>query len=89
MNSLKNLALFGGKKTREKSFPKHPQITDEEKQAVIEVLDSGNLSTFVASAGEFFLGGKKLENLNQNLLPILVPNMQLRLIQLLQHYMQQ
>ena len=60
MNSLKNLALFGGKKTREKPFPKHPQITDEEKQAVIEVLDSGNLSTFVASAGEFFLGGKKI-----------------------------
>jgi len=60
VNSLKNLALFGGKKTREKPFPKHPQITDEEKQAIIEVLDSGNLSTFVASAGEFFLGGKKI-----------------------------
>ncbi len=57
---MKNLALFGGKKTRDKPFPKHPQITDDEKKAVNEVLDSGNLSTFVASSGEFFLGGKKI-----------------------------
>lgn len=57
---MKNLALFGGKKTRDKPFSKHPQITDDEKKAIMEVLDSGNLSTFVASSGEFFLGGKKI-----------------------------
>jgi len=58
---LKKLALFGGKKTREKPFPNHPIITDAEKNAVLEVLESGNLSTFIASSGEQFLGGKKIK----------------------------
>ena len=55
------LALFGGKPVRKVPFPKHPIITSDEKNAVLEVLDSGNLSTFVASPGEFFLGGKKIK----------------------------
>lgn len=58
---MKKLALFGGKKTREKPFPNHPIITDAEKNAVLEVLESGNLSTFIASSGEQFLGGKKIK----------------------------
>jgi dTDP-4-amino-4,6-dideoxygalactose transaminase len=58
---LKKLALFGGKKVRETPFPKHPIITNEEKNAVLEVLESGNLSTFIASPGEQFLGGKKIK----------------------------
>lgn len=57
---MKKLALFGGKKIREKSYPVHPVITDAEKNAVLEVLESGNLSTFIASSGEHFLGGKKI-----------------------------
>jgi perosamine synthetase len=63
---MANLALFGGKKIREKSFPKHPIITDDEKNAVLEVLDSGNLSTFVAAPGENFLGGKKIREFEEN-----------------------
>ncbi len=58
---MKKLALFGGKKIREAPFPKHPIITNEEKNAVLEVLESGNLSTFIASPGEQFLGGKKIK----------------------------
>lgn len=54
------LAINGGTKTRTKPFPKHPIIGEEEKNQVMEVLDSGNLSTFIASAGENFLGGKKI-----------------------------
>jgi dTDP-4-amino-4,6-dideoxygalactose transaminase len=54
------LAIFGGKKTRKEPFPKYPIITSSEKKAVLEVLESGNLSTFVASPGEQFLGGKKI-----------------------------
>ena len=54
------MALFGGKKIRESPFPKHPIITKEEKNAVLEVLESGNLSTFIASPGTQFLGGKKI-----------------------------
>lgn len=57
---MKKLAIFGGKKTRDRPFPKHPIITQDEKNAVLEVLDSGNLSTFIASPGEQFLGGKKI-----------------------------
>ena len=36
------------------------RISDDEKKAVLEVLESGNLSTFVAAPGEHFLGGKKI-----------------------------
>jgi len=48
------------KKIRTKPFPRHPIIGDEEKKQVLEVLDSGNISTFIASPGENFLGGKKI-----------------------------
>lgn len=54
------LSLFGGQKIRLKPFPNHPMIGKEEKAQVLEVLKSGNLSTFIASAGEYFLGGKKI-----------------------------
>ena len=54
------LAINGGPKTRVKPFPRHPIIGEDEKKQVLEVLDSGNLSTFIASAGEHFLGGKKI-----------------------------
>lgn len=55
------LALLGGKKIRSKPFPPHPIIGKNEKKAVLEVLDSGRLSTFIASPGEYFLGGKKIK----------------------------
>jgi dTDP-4-amino-4,6-dideoxygalactose transaminase len=58
---MTQLALFGGEPVRKVPFPKHPIITSDEKTAVLEVLDSGNLSTFIASSGEFFLGGKKIK----------------------------
>tara|TARA_B110001454_G_scaffold165855_1_gene155674 strand:- start:5080 stop:6357 length:1278 start_codon:yes stop_codon:yes gene_type:complete len=60
LNKLK-LAIFGGHKTRKISFPKYPTITELEKKAVMDVLESGNLSTFIASPGEQFLGGKKIQ----------------------------
>ncbi len=55
------LALFQGPKIRTIPFPPHPVIGQAEKDALLEVLDSGNLSTFVASPGECFLGGKKIQ----------------------------
>lgn len=60
------LALFGGPKTRTKPFPKHPIIGEDEKKAVMEVLDSGNLSTFLAQPGDSFLGGKKIREFENN-----------------------
>jgi perosamine synthetase len=62
---LKRLAINGGPKTRLKPFPKHPIIGDDEKKQVMEVLDSGNISTFIASPGENFLGGKKIKEFEE------------------------
>ncbi len=58
---MNKLAINGGPKTRLEPFPKHPVIEDEEKKQIMEVLDSGNISTFIASPGENFLGGKKIK----------------------------
>ena len=56
----RKLAINGGSKIRTKSFGRHPIIGDEEISQVIDVLKSGNISTFSASPGENFLGGKKI-----------------------------
>ena len=63
---MANLALFGGNKIRNELFPKHPIIGEEEKKSVMEVLNSGNISTFIAQPGENFLGGKKIREFENN-----------------------
>jgi len=63
---MNKLAIKGGPKIRTNSFPKHPIIGNEEKNQVMEVLESGNISTFIASPGENFLGGKKIREFEQN-----------------------
>ncbi len=59
------LALLGGQKTRTKPFPKHPVLGETEKKNVLEVLGTGVLSGFVAKAGENFLGGPKVKELER------------------------
>jgi perosamine synthetase len=54
------LALFGGPKVRTQPFGSHPIIGEEEKRAVMEVLESGHLSTFIAAPGQFFYGGERI-----------------------------
>jgi len=61
----KRLAINGGSKTRINSFGKHPLIGKEERNQILEVLDSGNISTFTASPGENFLGGKKIREFEE------------------------
>ncbi|MFC2048071.1 DegT/DnrJ/EryC1/StrS family aminotransferase [Chloroflexota bacterium] len=63
----KKLALLGGKKVREKPFPPHPIVGKEEKEAVMQVLESGKLSTFIAQTGEYFLGGEKIKQFERDL----------------------
>jgi perosamine synthetase len=58
--SAQTLALLGGKPVRTEPFPDYPVIGAEEKLAVMEVLDSGRLSTFSASR-QGFLGGQKIQ----------------------------
>jgi len=62
---VKKLALFGGEKIRKEPFPPHPIIGEEEKGAVMEVLQSGNLSSFLAAPGKYFLGGKRVRKFEE------------------------
>ncbi len=57
---MPKLALFGGTPVRTRPFPPHPILGDEEKRAVLDVLNEGHLSTFIAAPGQFFLGGEKV-----------------------------
>jgi dTDP-4-amino-4,6-dideoxygalactose transaminase len=59
-SSSSTLAILGGKPVRTIPFPAYPVIGEEEKRAVMEVLDSGQLSTFSASR-QGFLGGRKIQ----------------------------
>lgn len=67
MNEINKLALFGGTPSQDKPFSFNNSIGDAEKRAVMEVLDSGELSGFVASPGEQFYGGKKVRSLQEEM----------------------
>ena len=54
---MAKLALKGGKPVRTKLFPAYNTIGEEEKKAVIKVLDSGNLSQYLGAWTHDFLGG--------------------------------
>lgn len=62
---MSELAILGGRKVRTKPFPPHPMIGDEEKKAVMGVLNKGRLSTFIAAPGANFLGGEKVRELER------------------------
>jgi dTDP-4-amino-4,6-dideoxygalactose transaminase len=55
------LALFGGKKIRNKPYPPHTSTGQEEIEAVIDVLKTGILSDFEGSNNEWFLGGPQVK----------------------------
>lgn len=65
-NGLEKLALLGGDPVRKDPFPPYPIIGDEEIKAVNDVLLSGSLSAFAASAGSNFRGGKKIREFEEN-----------------------
>jgi perosamine synthetase len=62
---MHKLALLGGEPVRRHLFPGHNTIGPEEKQAAIEVLDSGNLSQFLGSWSDDFYGGPKVQEFEQ------------------------
>ena len=61
MNDLP--ALLGGTPVRSTPFPIYRTIGAEEKQAVMEVLDSGVLSQFLGAWSPDFLGGPRVREL--------------------------
>lgn len=59
------LAIQGGPKTRNQPFPAYPIVGDPEREAVLEVLNEGRFSTFIAAPGEHFLGGRRIRSFEQ------------------------
>jgi perosamine synthetase len=62
---MAKLALLGGEPVRTKPFPTHNPIGKEEKQAAIEVIESGVLSRFLGSWHPDFYGGEKVKALER------------------------
>lgn len=58
---MSELALLGGYPVRTKIFPQSNTIGEEEKIAVMKVLDSGNLSQYVGSWNKDFKGGPMVQ----------------------------
>jgi dTDP-4-amino-4,6-dideoxygalactose transaminase len=59
------LAINGGKPIRQAPFPAYRTIGAEEKQAVMEVLDSGVLSQFLGTWSPDFYGGPRVQKLER------------------------
>lgn len=62
---MSQLALFGGEPVRDTKFPQYNTIGNEERKAVLEVLDSGILSKFLAKWGPDYYGGPKVLQLER------------------------
>jgi len=63
MSRFKESAILGGVPVSDKSFAFNRSIGFEEKQAALRVLESGELSGFIASPGEPFWGGREVRAL--------------------------
>ncbi|MEI6207374.1 MAG: DegT/DnrJ/EryC1/StrS family aminotransferase [Desulfuromonadales bacterium] len=62
---MQKLAINGGTPIRTTPFPRYNTIGDEEKRAVMEVLDSGVLSQFLGTWHPDFYGGTTVRNLEK------------------------
>jgi perosamine synthetase len=60
---MSKLALLGGTPIREAAIPWTNTMGEEEKTAVVKVMESGNLSAFIGRAGNGFLGGAKVQEI--------------------------
>jgi len=58
---MAKLAIKGGAPVRTKLFPAYNTIGDAEKKAVMQVLDSGNLSQFLGAWHKDFYGGPTVQ----------------------------
>ena len=62
---MTRLAIFGGRPVREKPFPPYISTGEEEKQAVMEVMDSKVLSQFLGEWSPDFYGGPRVQKLER------------------------
>jgi perosamine synthetase len=58
---MNKLAINGGKATRTQDFTSRRTMGETEKKAVMEVMESGELSGFFGSPGPQWLGGEKVK----------------------------
>jgi perosamine synthetase len=57
--------IFGGEPVRTKEFPAYLTLDEKEEQAVAEVIRDGIISDFIGADGLFFLGGKRVRQLEE------------------------
>lgn len=62
---MSKCAILGGSPVRKTPIPWANTMGEEEKSAVIEVMESGILSSFLANSGDKFLGGSKVKGLEE------------------------
>lgn len=62
---MKKLAINGGEKVRNTFFPAYKTIGEEEKEAVIKVIESGMLSKYLGCWHKDFMGGPEVRALEQ------------------------
>jgi perosamine synthetase len=58
---MSKLALNGGEPVRKTPFPRYITLSEDEKHAVMEVLDSGVLSQFLGTWSPDFYGGPRIQ----------------------------
>jgi len=63
---MSKLALLGGSPVRNTPFPTYYSTGEEEKKAVLEVLDSKVLSKFLGECSPDFYGGPRVQQLERN-----------------------
>ena len=63
---MNKLAINGGTPVRSKPFPRYNTIGEEEKRAVMKVLDGGVLSGFLGTWSPAFYGGVQVQQLESN-----------------------
>ena len=62
---MKQLAINGGQKLRTKPFPAYNTIDTKEEEAVLRVLRSGKLSTYLGTWHDDFHGGDEVQSLEK------------------------
>ncbi|WP_243544269.1 DegT/DnrJ/EryC1/StrS family aminotransferase [Pseudodesulfovibrio tunisiensis] len=60
-----DLALFGGNPVRTTPFPRYNTMGQEEREAVLRVIDSGDLSKFMGAWTDGFYGGPEVRALEE------------------------
>lgn len=62
---MEKLAIFGGKPALNKKIPVYNSLGKEEEREVLKAMKTKNISGFLGRAGQYFLGGKYVKELEK------------------------